>query len=78
MIEVRLPDSLTNPYLNFALVLIAGLQGIEENLDLPKNADRPVASSLKEAKELVQTSQLIEQTLHPDLVNAYLAVEEEC
>lgn len=78
VIEVRLPDSLTNPYLNFALVLIAGLQGIEENLDLPKNADRPVASSLKEAKELVQTSQLIEQTLHPDLVNAYLAVEEEC
>ncbi len=78
VIEVRLPDSLTNPYLNFALVLIAGLQGIEENLDLPKNADRPVASSLKEAKELVRTSQLIEQSLHPDLVNAYLAVEEEC
>ena len=30
VLEVRLPDSISNPYLVFALLLLAGLRGIEE------------------------------------------------
>jgi glutamine synthetase len=34
-IEVRSPDSATNPYLAFALLLAAGLKGVEEEYPLP-------------------------------------------
>lgn len=78
VIEVRLPDSLSNPYLNFTLVLIAGLQGIKENLELPTGDPLAVASSLKEAKELARSSKLLADAIHEDILNAYLAVEEEC
>ncbi|MBF0580321.1 glutamine synthetase [Erysipelotrichaceae bacterium RD49] len=78
VIEVRLPDSLSNPYLNFTLVLIAGLQGIQENLDLPEGEPLAVAASLKEAKDLARNSKLLADSIHEDILNAYLAVEEEC
>ncbi len=78
VIEVRLPDSLSNPYLNFTLVLIAGLQGIKENLELPGGDPLAVAASLKEAKDLARNSQLLADSIHEDILNAYLAVEEEC
>lgn len=78
VIEVRLPDSLSNPYLNFTLVLIAGLQGIKENLELPGGEPLTVAASLKEAKDLARNSQLLADSIHEDILNAYLAVEEEC
>src|SRR5688500_17464148 len=37
-IEYRAPDSACNPYLAFALVLAAGLKGVEEGYDLPPEA----------------------------------------
>jgi glutamine synthetase len=38
-IEYRAPDSACNPYLAFAVVLAAGLRGIEEAYDLPPEAE---------------------------------------
>ena len=35
-LELRSPDSSSNPYLVFALCLAAGLDGIEKNLQAPK------------------------------------------
>lgn len=37
--ELRSPDPTTNPYLAFALIIYAGLYGIENRLDLPMAAD---------------------------------------
>ena len=37
--ELRSPDPTTNPYLAFALMIYAGLYGIENRLDLPMAAD---------------------------------------
>jgi glutamine synthetase len=37
-IEYRAPDPAANPYLAFAVVLAAGLRGIEEGYDLPPEA----------------------------------------
>jgi glutamine synthetase len=34
-IEFRSPDPACNPYLAFAVILAAGLRGIEENCPLP-------------------------------------------
>lgn len=38
-VELRSPDSMANPYLAFALIIQAGLYGIEEKLELPAPAD---------------------------------------
>ena len=37
--ELRSPDPLANPYLAFALMIYAGLDGIENKLELPEPAD---------------------------------------
>lgn len=37
--ELRSPDPMANPYLAFALIIYAGLYGLENKLDLPKPAD---------------------------------------
>ena len=38
-VEYRAPDSACNPYLAFAVILAAGLRGIEEGYELPPEAD---------------------------------------
>ena len=38
-VEYRAPDSACNPYLAFAVMLAAGLRGIEEGYELPAEAD---------------------------------------
>ena len=38
-LEYRAPDSACNPYLAFAVMLAAGLRGIEEGYELPPEAD---------------------------------------
>ena len=64
-LEYRAPDSACNPYLAFAVILAAGMKGIEENYDLPREASanlftmtpeelaadgiRPLPGSLNEA-----------------------------
>ncbi len=80
VLEVRLPDSNSNPYLVFALILLAGLQGIEENLswdDGPKEDFRKVAQSLKEAKDLALESAFVKKHVDPQILETYLALEEE-
>ena len=37
--ELRSPDPMTNPYLSYALVIEAGLEGIRDSLELPKPTD---------------------------------------
>jgi glutamine synthetase len=38
-VEYRAPDSACNPYLAFAVILAAGLRGVEEGYELPPEAD---------------------------------------
>jgi glutamine synthetase len=69
-IELRSPDPGCNPYLAFALLLAAGLQGIERGYQLPEEADgRPAEGSarlprdLREAIELFDASPLAREAL---------------
>ncbi|MGH2784848.1 MAG: glutamine synthetase family protein, partial [Actinomycetota bacterium] len=41
-VEIRSPDPACNPYLAFAVILAAGLKGIEEGYDLPEEASEDV------------------------------------
>jgi glutamine synthetase len=78
-IEYRGLDSAVNPYLGFALLLAAGLKGIEEGYELPPEAEGDVwgltnaerralgyerlPGSLDEALRLMERSELVAETL---------------
>jgi glutamine synthetase len=88
-IEYRAPDPACNPYLAFALILAAGLKGIEEGYELPEEAEdnifelSPVEraasgidrlpSSLGEALRLMEESELVAETLGEHLFAYFLA-----
>ena len=77
--ELRCPDPACNPYLAFAVMLAAGMKGIEENYELPEEMtenlyeltdaqrkERGIESlpgSLGEAIELTEQSQLVREVL---------------
>jgi glutamine synthetase len=63
-IELRSLDSACNPYLAFAVMLAAGLKGIEEGHVLEPSSDpAPLPANLHEAIVAMEESQLIRQTL---------------
>jgi glutamine synthetase len=78
-IEHRGIDSAANPYLAYALMLAAGLKGIEEEYELPAEAEdnvwalsaaerralgyEPLPSSLEDAIEHMEESELVAETL---------------
>ena len=77
--ELRSPDPCANPYVAFALLIYAGLDGIEKNMELPEpvnknlfTADREVTKELEvlprsyaQALELARKSEFIQRVL-PD------------
>jgi glutamine synthetase len=63
-IELRSLDSACNPYLAFAVMLAAGLKGIEEGYVLePSSHPAPLPANLHEAIVVMEGSDLIRQTL---------------
>lgn len=88
-IEYRSPDPACNPYLAFALLLSAGLKGIEEGYELPEesednsfeltDAERAaegidrLPSSLGEALTVMESSELVAETLGEHLFSHFIA-----
>ena len=76
---------MANPYLAFALLIYAGLYGIENNLNLPLvtdmnlyTADKKVLNNLKklpesldEAKKIALKSEFVNKYLSKMLINTY-------
>jgi len=78
-VEYRAPDSACNPYLAFAVMLAAGLKGIEQGYELPREAAsnlfamtpeelaaeqiRALPGSLNEAVADMESSELMAETL---------------
>ena len=88
-VELRNPDPATNPYLCFAVMLAAGLRGVEEKLPLhdPVEEDifemsedkrrrlgiKTLPASLYEAILLAERSDLVRETLGDDLFFKFIA-----
>jgi glutamine synthetase len=78
-IELRSPDPSCNPYLCFALVLAAGLRGVERGYQLapevedtpPRDAPR-LPEDLREATDLFDASELARDALGDRLVEWYV------
>ena len=58
--ELRSPDPTANPYLVFALLIYAGLYGIENKLDMPKEVD---SNLFKANADLIDKLQKLPDTL---------------
>ena len=84
-LELRSPDALANPYLAFALMICACLDGIERQLPLPERADvnllradeatlakyERLPLSLAEATELAEQSAFIRAHIPAEVLAAY-------
>ena len=85
--ELRSPDPASNPYLLFALILHAGLDGIESNMLLPPSMSanmyhaesaKEVAflpSHLKEALDQMENSEFIKRYLPESVRQKYIALK---
>ena len=87
-VEVRSLDSACNPYLAFAVMLAAGLKGIEEGYELPDEAEddvwsltdgerrahghRAAAAPPSEAISLMEESELVAETLGEHVFDFFL------
>jgi glutamine synthetase len=80
-IECRIPGADANPYLVYAAVLAAGLEGLRARIEPPppfsgdiyQAAELPrIPGSLRDATELFASSELARSTFGPDVVEHYL------
>lgn len=87
-VEFRSLDSACNPYLAFAVILAAGLAGIERGYELPPGAEddvwaltpaerralgmRPLPASLNQAIQEMERSELVAETLGEHVFDFFL------
>jgi glutamine synthetase len=87
-VEIRSPDTACNPYLTFAVLLSAGLDGIANNLELPDGAEddvwalsdserralgiQPLPQSLADAIAALERSELMAETLGEGVFEFFL------
>lgn len=92
-VEYRALDSAANPYLAFAVLLAAGLKGVEEGYELPEATDddvweltdaerralgiAPLPQSLDEAISLMERSELVAETLGEHVFRYVLANKKQ-
>ena len=83
--ELRSPDPLANPYLAFALLILAGLEGLKDDAELPMpvdldlySADEQLLSGLKtlphdfdEAVRAASSSDFVAKYLSPKILESY-------
>ena len=91
--ELRSPDLSGNPYLQFAVMLAAGLKGIEDKINPPEPVERNIYTlsekerekynihhlpeSLGHALSLMQDSTLVKETLDQHIFESFLHVKQK-
>jgi glutamine synthetase len=91
--ELRCPDPACNPYLTFAALLQAGLEGIEKGYELPEPMEKNLyhlssdetkrlgiehlPETLGEAVELAAESELVLRTLGEHMFNRFIEIKRQ-
>jgi glutamine synthetase len=91
--ELRCPDPACNPYLTFAALLHAGLEGIEKGYELPEPMEKnlyhlspderkrlgieQLPETLGEAIELTAESELVLRTLGEHMFNRFIEIKRQ-
>ena len=85
-LELRSPDPCCNPYLAFALIIYAGLDGIERNLKAPEEVNvnlyqakdditsqlKAIQDSIRKASNITRESEFIAEYIPEKIIEAYL------
>ncbi|ANH39206.1 putative glutamine synthetase 2 [Nocardioides dokdonensis FR1436] len=87
-VELRTIDAACNPYLAYAVVLAAGMKGIEEGYELPREAEddvwslterertslgiKPLPKNLNDAITIAEDSELLAETLGEQVFDFFL------
>jgi glutamine synthetase len=87
-VELRSIDSAANPYLAFAVMLAAGMKGIDESYELPAGAEddvwslteperramgiAPLPQNLHDAVSVMERSELVAETLGEHVFDFFL------
>jgi glutamine synthetase len=91
--ELRCPDPACNPYLTFAALLMAGLEGVERGYELPEPMEKnlyhlspderrrlgieQLPETLGEAIALTSESELVLRTLGEHIFNRYVEIKRQ-
>jgi glutamine synthetase len=91
--EIRCPDPACNPYLTFAVLLAAGLEGVEKGYELPEPMEKnlyhispderkrlgieQLPETLGEAIELTAESELVLRTFGEHIFNRYVEIKRQ-
>jgi glutamine synthetase len=91
--ELRCPDPACNPYLTFAALLHAGLEGIEKGYELPEPMEKnlyhlspderrrlgieQLPETLGEAIEITAESELVLRTLGEHMYKRYIEIKRK-
>jgi glutamine synthetase len=91
--EIRCPDPACNPYLTFAALLAAGLEGIEKGYELPEPMEKnlyhlspedrkrlgieQLPETLGEAIEITSESELMLRTFGEHIFNRYVEIKRQ-
>jgi glutamine synthetase len=91
--EIRCPDPACNPYLTFAALLMAGLEGIEKGYELPEPMEKnlyhispedrkrlgieQLPETLGEAIEITSESELVLRTFGEHIFNRYVEIKRQ-
>ena len=92
-VELRCPDPTCNPYLSFAIILAAGLDGIEKRMTPPpsseqnifqltaeeraKNGIESMPGSLADALELMKRDPLVKSVLGEHVFSRFVDAKEK-
>ena len=92
-IELRCPDPSSNPYLAFAVMLRSGLEGIEQDLEVPEPVEenlyhfdesellrrniQTLPGSLAEALDEMERDELVRETLGQHITERLLEAKRE-
>lgn len=85
-LELRSPDPCCNPYLAFALIIYAGLDGIERNLKAPEEVNvnlyqakdditsqlKAIPDSIRKASNITRESEFIAEYIPEKIIEVYL------
>lgn len=89
--ELRSPDPCINPYMAYALLIHAGLDGIEHQIKLPKSVDfdtthasekelknlKKLPATIQEAIQDAQNSEFVKNILGEPLLTKYISLKEQ-
>jgi glutamine synthetase len=76
-VELRSPDATGNPYLVYALLIRAGLSGIERKLELPEEMagnEAYLPGSRKEAAKVAAESSFVKEIVPEGILKEYLNI----